>query len=244
MFGPRQTKPESDDGVGARTAHSTRLGTPRMMARVLRSHRSFAPPNHLARRLYATAARLPAEQLPPDVHPSTGLCADGRVRIAHASEMKGLGAFAVAAIEANEEVGCYAGELLTFGQLLSRYGDAGGEGPGEYEAANAQAAWIAERTCRGVGVTGQYIFNAATCPKTRRTLLLDAEDPAQSNWTRFLNHSARRPNLLVARNGGGGDGGESIPLVRFVAARSIAPGEELTFDYGEGVELEVLDFEE
>lgn len=191
---------------------------------------------------------------------STGLCANGRIRISFASDAKGLGAFAATALRAEEDVGAYNGEVLTFGQLLSRYGDAGGcDSPSEYEAANAQAAWIAERTSRGVGVTGQYIFNAGKCPTSRRALLLDAEDPLHSNWTRFLNHSSRRPNLLVARalegegdaphaaaDGGAssGGGGGGVPTVRFVAARAIEEGEELLFDYGEGLELELLGFEE
>ena len=57
----------------------------------------------------------------------------------------------------------YAGERLTLGQLLARYGAGGVDTEYEYEAANWQAAWAAERAQRGVGVTGTYVFNALSC---------------------------------------------------------------------------------
>ena len=148
--------------------------------------------------------------------------------------------------------------------VSERYGAGGFDSPYEYEAANKQAAWAAGRHARGVGVTGQYVFNAGPCPQTGRAVLLDAEDPMHANWTRFLNHSARRPNLAVEY--GRADGGDScdarggtsltegglpstasadaMPMVRFVVSRRIAEGEEMLFDYGEGFELDVLDFED
>ena len=211
---------------------------------------------------------LPAAQLPHDVCAATGLCADGRVRIASCEpSSKGLGAFAAKSLQPGEAIGEYVGEVLTLGELLyvcvtghthvllriglrrlptdalratvwrsGRYGDAGGcdGAPTEYEAANAQAAWAAERASRGVGVSGQYIFNAGSCPTTRRALLLDAEDPRHANWTRFLNHSVLRANLEVERPeadaGAAAAAAVGVPRVRFVVARPIAAGEELLFD--------------
>ena len=148
-----------------------------------------------------------------------------------------------------------------------RYGAGGFDSPYEYDAANKQAAWVAERHARGVGVTGQYVFNAGSCPETGRARLLDAEDPMHANWTRFINHSARRPNLAVeyGRADGGDSGGsddarggtsstegsppstasaDAMPIVRFVVSQRIDEGEEMLFDYGEGFELDVLDFED
>ena len=208
-------------------------------------------PHRLAARLCASRA---AAALPRDVDRSTGLCADGLVRIAWASDQKGLGAFAVSPLQPEQVVGLYAGEVLTLGGLLRRYGAGGVDTPGEYEAANWQAAWAADRAARGVGVTGEYVFNAGECPHSGRALLLDAEDPACSNWTRYLNHSARRPNLLVEREvrasaeasgvGSATPPSAGTPLVRFVVARPVAAGDELLFDYGEGYEIDVLGFEE
>eukprot|EP00966_Prymnesium_polylepis_P325740 7381694-Prymnesium_polylepis.1 len=138
------------------------------------------------------------------------------------------------------EVGRYAGEVLTLGDMLERYfGGGSAESPEGYLSANRQAAWAAERQARGVGVTAQYLFNAGRCNQLRKDLLVDAEDPAHANWTRFINHSARQPNLTVES-----EVVEGTPIVRFIVSRPIAPGDELLFDYGDGFELDVLDFED
>mmetsp|Transcript_15546 Transcript_15546/g.40181 ORF Transcript_15546/g.40181 Transcript_15546/m.40181 type:complete len:169 (+) Transcript_15546:149-655(+) len=140
---------------------------------------------------------LPSALLSPDVDSITGLCADGMVRIGWcSSQRKGLGAFAARHLKARAELGLYTGEILTFGDLLARYGAGGVDSPFEYESANKQAAWMAEREARGVGVTGQYVFNAGPCPTSRRDVLVDAEDPSVANWTRYINHSPN-PNLEV-----------------------------------------------
>ena len=185
---------------------------------------------------------LPRGRLPADVDPESGLCADGFVRIAE-SARKGLGAFAVLPMSPALEVGRYAGEVMTLGEMFERYYGTGEESPDFVEAVTKQAAWIAERQARGVGVTGTYLFNAGKCPKTFRTLVLDAEDPVHANWTRFINHSARQPNLTVwAGVVAGSEGGPSIPAIRFTALRPIAPGDELLFDYGDGSDLDVMSF--
>ena len=72
-------------------------------------------------------------------------------------------------------------------------------------------------------------------------MLIDGEDPALANWSRYINHSSR-PNLDVERAIEEGD--PPRPLVTFVVSRPVVAGEELTFDYGDGFELDVLGFEE
>ena len=176
----------------------------------------------------SSSAGLSATPLPADVDAATGLCAAGNVRIAKcSSESKGFGAFAVNPLEPGIEVGRYQGEALTFGELMARYGG-GGESHLEYEAANWQAAWVADRQKRGVGVTGTYVFNAGSCPTTNRIILVDAEDPQFSNWTRFINHSARQPNLEALYEVEAGTAGErGTPVVRFVVLRAVAAGDEV-----------------
>ena len=96
--------------------------------------------------------------------------------------------------------------------------------------------WRAGRTRRGVGVTGCYVYSAGPNPTSGRLTFIDAEDPQLSNWTRFINHSYRWPNLedevswpedAEARNAE-----EKPPIVSFRAIVDISPGEELLFDYG------------
>ena len=198
------------------------------------------------RRLSSLPPGLP---LPPDVDKITGICAAGDVIIKPcANPEKGCGAFATRPLKPPHEIGRYEGEIITLGQLLSRYGDAGGvDSAFEYEAANKQAAWTQERQSRGVGVTGTYVFNAGEHPTTGRDILLDAEDPLHSNWTRFLNHSAKHANLTVEREVPISPSQNAIsPIVRFVVSRDIAAGDELLFDYGLGGFhiVDVLGFEE
>ena len=181
-----------------------------------------------------------------DVDPCTGLCADGSVRIAACDNSnKGLGAFAVRSLHIHQEVGRYEGEVITLADLINRYGGGGFDEVDEYEQANAQAAWINERASRGVGVTGHYLFNVGKCPTTRRTLLVDAEDYAQANWTRYLNHSAKRANLVAEREVvPSPDGKVGEPIVRFIVQAPIEPGDELLFDYGDGFDIDLMGFEE
>ena len=181
----------------------------------------------------AKSASTMAGEMPPDVDAATGVVVGGLVRIASAGR-KGLGAFALRDIDqAGFEVGQYQGEVLTLGDLMERYGGGGGvDSASEYESANRQAQWVADRQARGVGVTGQYIFSVGDCPGTGRRLLLDAEDPRSSNWTRFLNHSARHPNLAARSEvtSGDRDGQRGTPRVRFVVLRPVQAGDELLFD--------------
>jgi hypothetical protein len=118
------------------------------------------------------------------------------------------------------------------------------------EAANEQARWAAERQARGVGMSGQYVFSVGDCPATRKRVLLDAEDPATANWTRFLNHSSAKPNLTVFVEVlppvSASDGATQLgtPVVRFVTSETVPKGSELLFDYADGFDLDVLGFEE
>ncbi len=106
-----------------------------------------------------------------------------------------------------------------------RYGD-GGEIAEDARAWHRR--WSEERQRRGVGVTGQYVFNAGRCAATGAERFLDAEDPARSNWTRFLNHAGSSANLATTKT----VADDGTPTVRFHAARPIDVGCELTIDYG------------
>ena len=136
--------------------------------------------------------------LTSDVDPTTGLCAGGLVRIAP-SHGKGHGAFATQRLEPPLEVGQYVGELLLYeSDKEARYGLSNSG----LIAANVlawQHEWSQERQGRGVSVTGGYVLTVGRCPSSGRQLFLDAEDPAVANWTRFVNHSARSPNLRLVR---------------------------------------------
>ena len=182
----------------------------------------------------------------PDVD-AHGLCAGGLVRIAEvAGSSKGLGAFAAAPLAGGLEIGRYAGEVITLGEMLTRYGGLGSDAADEYEASNAQAEWIAERRTHGIGVTGTYIFNAGQCPVRRRDVLIDGEDLRVSNWTRYLNHSTT-PNLDVSYEVLPPEQSHRLgtPVVRFITRRPIAAGGELLFDYGDGLNVsDLLGFED
>jgi hypothetical protein len=188
--------------------------------------------------------------LTADVDAATGLTKCGHVRIAQCESpsAKGLGAFAARPMEPPFEVGRYIGEVLTLADLINRYGAGGIDENDEFEAANRQAAWLAEREARGVGATGNYLFNVGKCPTTRRTILVDAEDYAHANWTRYINHSVKRANLVAERevvaDPDGGDQARGVPIVRFVVTMPIAVGDELLFDYGDGFDVDLMGFED
>ena len=192
-----------------------------------------------------TASLGAALPLTSDVDRRTGITACGHVRIAPCElASKGLGAFAAHCMEPPFELGQYKGEILTLADLINRYGAGGVDEQDEFEAANRQAAWLAEREARGVGVTGNYLFNVGKCPHTRRTLLVDAEDHADANWTRYINHSTKRANLVAEREVvADPDGVRGVPIVRFVVSAPIDAGAELLFDYGDGFDVDLMGFE-
>ena len=163
---------------------------------------------------------------PPDVDPSDGLCANGSVRVGPAPG-KGLGVFAMRSLNPSLEIGTYKGEVYRGAtELHKRYG--GLEGiPDEH--VEWQYEWSLVRQERGISVSGAYVVRAGACPQTSVQVYLDAEDPMEASWTRFLNHSKRRPNLSM-RNTVRPDG---TPDVRFVVVKDIRPGDELLFDYGD-----------
>jgi hypothetical protein len=82
--------------------------------------------------------------------------------------------------------------------------------------------WREERRSRGVLATGTYVVKAGSCPLTGRIVFVDAEDPIISSWQRYINHSAKRPNLVMS----------SVvlpdgePLVCFRVERDVQPGDE------------------
>ena len=110
---------------------------------------------------------------------------------------KGRGLFALKSFKTGEDVIEYRGALLSYKALAERYG---------FGTINLQ---------------GRYVFELR-----ENGLYIDAGDEATSGRARFLNHSARQPNLRV----------ETDLLHNrawFSAIRDIAVDEELCFDYGE-----------
>lgn len=150
--------------------------------------------------------------LPPDVDTRSGLVSPhGLLRVAR-SPGRGLGVFAVHRLAKSLVLGWYEGERLTLRQLHERYycdADSVSGSPG--------------------GSAGRYVINLGSCSETGRLLFLDAEDPARSNWTRFLNHS-EQPNVSVER----ATQPTGEPGMRVMVERPVASGEELFFDYGPG----------
>lgn len=150
-----------------------------------------------------------AAPLPPPAY------ALGKTAVARAPAGRGEGLFARARIEAGEFVGEYPGERLREDELLARYSD---------------------------GLTS-YVFGLDGGPLTGPDVYLDAdpryyaerpgEREASSGATHKLNHATgeaanvRRDVLHLP----GWPWRRS--RVRFFAARAIAAGEELRFDYGE-----------
>ena len=92
-----------------------------------------------------------------------------------------------------------------------------------YTAAAAAAATIAATL-------------AATDATAARIIFVDAEDEAVSSWTRYLNHSHKRPNLTMVTS----VAEDGSPSVRFVVKQAVQPGDELLFSYGDAY----WDFEE
>lgn len=169
----------------------------------------------------------PSHEVPNDVDPDTGMCAGGRVRIAHAPG-KGLGAFAEAPLPAAAALGRYAGEVLTIESMHMRYGNERPGGDWHSCWLEEQCRFRSERSRRGVSTTGRYIFKYGTHACSGLLLHIDAEDPDFANWTRFLNHSSNQPNLKVEKS----LSERNEPVICFVTARAIEMGEELLFDYG------------
>ena len=162
-------------------------------------HRLLPATRQASSRTRGLFSPTPAEPLlTSDVDPTTGLCAGGLVRIGP-SHGKGHGAFATQRLEPPLEVGQYIGELLLYeSDKEARYGISN-SGLVAASALAWQREWSQERQGRGVSVTGGYVLTVGRCPSSGRQLLLDAEDPARANWTRFVNHSARSPNLRLVR---------------------------------------------
>ena len=172
----------------------------------------------------ASAANLPA-LLPPDVDPASGACARGFAKIAP-SPGKGFGAFATLYMSPFYEIGRYEGEVLRgVSELHARYGVDGGD---DFPDPEWHYQWSRARQERGVGTTGAYVVKVGSCPLSGHVIFVDAEDPAIASWTRFLNHSAKQPNLSMSST----VQPDGTPIVRFVVEREIRPGDELLFDYG------------
>jgi hypothetical protein len=138
-----------------------------------------------------------------------GTCAFAGIQVRSAGA-KGRGAFALGGFPAGTLVGDYIGEVIDDAELARRY-------------TTRDPAWEAARLARGATATGDYVLAYG------EGLYVDAEDPAHSNWCRYINH-ARDANLDL-KTLPKGVGGR--PRAWFVTNRDIAAGEELSFDYGD-----------
>jgi hypothetical protein len=131
----------------------------------------------------------------------------------------GLGAYASRAFSEGDVIGEYIGERLTPRQASRRYKTWTLKSPRD-------VLWILARWVRGVPRTGRYLLNVGD------DLVIDAEDLQSSDWTRYVNHAngvtnASLVNIIAVPDEIEGEGTAAI----FCAARDIAPGEELCFDY-------------
>ena len=75
----------------------------------------------------------------------------------------------------------------------------------------------------GTITEAEYLFEIVECAR-----FVDAGDENSElvNWTRFINHSSKAPNLEIKINA-------AKNMVWFNALRNIKDGEELLFDYGD-----------
>lgn len=193
-----------------------------------------------------------AEALDPDGPWGVEACGVD-VRICDDHPEKGRGAFAVRQLGAGTVVAVYAGERLTQREHAIRHDASRSEEQGgpkmlpvHKPLTAAERALLADRKERLAQLTaeegapikgsangGSYSF--ALLPDTSsaifptRIAYIDAEDPRRSNWARYVNHApteSRRCNTEAM-----------IDAVRMLvwlqARRTIEPGEELCFDYGD-----------
>ena len=235
---PTPRKPKSSKRKGGKASHRAK-GKTRGKDGAAGFGRAGNARMCLSGRSSAAAAATDAP-FTSDVNPNTGLCADGRVRIGD-SPGKGLGAFAVRAlspltpsnddalVRGEHQIGEYRGEVYTRDGLQARYGKGGVVAADD---APWQEEWSARRQARGVGVTGSYVFTVSDAlDPWSEVLYVDAEDPEHALWTRYINHSSKRPNLVVRSSNGLSDARTTL---RIVVCRQIEAGDELLFDYGPG----------
>jgi len=115
---------------------------------------------------------------------------------------KGLGIFAVQEIPQGAYLGLYAGELIDDNEFERRYKDLHRQAP---------------KSSMGEGPIGGYVFGLGN------GYSMDAEDLRFSNWTRYVNHSSRRPNIVTRCDG---------RRIEFWSFQRVAAGAELLMDYG------------
>ena len=137
---------------------------------------------------------------------------------------KGLGAFTTFPINGGEWVGEYHGEMLTRPEVEARYWN-------KRKSDTADHEWLQSRNRRNMGMSGDYLFDMGD------DMFIDGEDADVSGWCRFINHAEVGTNEcnLVTRCTWQTWDGETIvqPRLWFIAARDIAAGEELCFEYGD-----------
>mmetsp|Transcript_745 Transcript_745/g.2079 ORF Transcript_745/g.2079 Transcript_745/m.2079 type:complete len:186 (+) Transcript_745:26-583(+) len=129
---------------------------------------------------------------------------------------KGMGAFTKTKKHLGDVLGWYDGEVLTEQQRRARIMQIGPLDAHDEE-------WLESRHRRGVRVSADYLLGLGD------GTYIDAEDPAESNWCRYINHDSD-PNVGLFREKW--EDGETYPT--FIVLRTCEPGEELCFDYGEG----------
>lgn len=127
----------------------------------------------------------------------------------------GLGVYALTELRRGFSLGYYGGEVLTAKRYEQLYENTPCDSLADAELVTAR---------RARGLSRDYTFDLGNGYR------VDAADEASSNWTRYLNHSAKRPN--VEPHVVDGDSGARA-RVRFDVVDDVVAGEELVFDYGE-----------
>ena len=177
-------------------------------------------------------------------HEPTHRAAGGHPIAIAPAEGRGSGAFAAAPIPAGSFLEQYVGERVDDAELVRRYGpDFFATGASEHGGCGGGAA----------RPLGEYVFSLGGGWN------LDAQDPSQSNWTRFINHSAVAPNVracvrrdadvlfvLLHRDGVGADDDDGDDddtaawrdlevdgaRVELWTTRAVCAGDELLLNYG------------
>ena len=159
------------------------------------------------------------------------------IRPCDAQPAKGSGAFASRWIEGGRVVGVYWGEAISVGEFGRRHQtrwwlsdrdrarrlaslEPGRAPMGGSTNGGAYAVVLASRRCTEA---------VAREEGSSRACYVDAEDPDRSSWCRYINHADSGEAACNLRMH---TAIEPAALAWLTASRSIAPGEELHFDYG------------
>eukprot|EP00613_Pedinella_sp_CCMP2098_P025072 CAMPEP_0171708442 /NCGR_PEP_ID=MMETSP0991-20121206/14938_1 /TAXON_ID=483369 /ORGANISM="non described non described, Strain CCMP2098" /LENGTH=313 /DNA_ID=CAMNT_0012298465 /DNA_START=110 /DNA_END=1051 /DNA_ORIENTATION=- len=154
---------------------------------------------------------------PPASSKAMVSCSEAKVFVADTG-VYGLGAYASEIIpEDGSILGYYEGERIDRATVGKRYYEV--QDNEDIETKN----WRKGRNARGVGTSGDYLFNPAP------DCYIDGEDWDKANWARFMNHGpieSESNNVKVMFS-------REEATIWFVARRLIQVGEELLYSYGD-----------